>query len=120
FLTNARFRLIMAPSLLWLAAVGWDRTPPALRSWRTERGRVLAAAGGCALGVIAAWGDFYDVRAYYVPQISVNTGVMEHETGQLDAAASPLRARPPGYPHHTLPPTPPLLPLHPPPPRRRP
>ena len=38
-----------------------------------------------------AWGNFYGVRAYRIPQISVNTGVIEREDAQFESAVRHLR-----------------------------
>jgi tetratricopeptide repeat protein/dolichyl-phosphate-mannose-protein mannosyltransferase len=102
FFTNGRFRVIMAPAMLWLAAVALDRIPQALRSWRANWGQLLAAAGGSVLAAIAAWGNFYEVRTYRIPQIAVNIGVLEREAGQLDAALGHLREGLAGDPHDGL------------------
>jgi cytochrome c-type biogenesis protein CcmH/NrfG len=53
---------------------------------------VLLGAGLMfALGAMLAWGNFYNVRAYRIPQITVNTGALEREAGDFDAAVRHLR-----------------------------
>src|SRR5262249_50881727 len=42
-------------------------------------------------GLVVAWGDLWNVRAYHVPQISVNIGALEREAGDLEAAVGHLR-----------------------------
>jgi 4-amino-4-deoxy-L-arabinose transferase-like glycosyltransferase len=91
FFTNARFRLIMVPSLLVLAAVTLGRFPSIVRGWRHSRPALVLIAIGVGVGAAAAWGNFYGVRNYQIPQIEVNTGVLEREAGNLDAAIRHLR-----------------------------
>jgi len=91
FFTNARFRLIMVPSVLILAAMALDRTATFARDWRRHRAALTRVAGGVALGAAAAFANFSDVQTYRIPQISVNTGVLERESGQLTAAVRHLR-----------------------------
>ncbi len=91
FFTNARFRLIMVPALLLLAAVAVDRLPRLLATWRDDRGALPLPALGLGTGLLLAWGDFYGVRAYRIAQLSVNTGIVEREAGQFDEAVRHLR-----------------------------
>jgi len=91
FFTNARFRLIMVPSLLWLAACALDRLPVILGSPRTNARGLVVAAGGVAVGALAAWGNYDGVWGYRVPQISVNTGIIERESGDFTGAVRDLR-----------------------------
>jgi tetratricopeptide (TPR) repeat protein len=90
FFTNARFRLIMAPALLLFAAVTLDRLPSLLRS-RRRRPEVLVCLAAAVGGVLLARGNFYGVRTYTIPQITVNTGILEREAGNYAAAARHLR-----------------------------
>ncbi|HVO22621.1 MAG TPA: tetratricopeptide repeat protein [Candidatus Margulisiibacteriota bacterium] len=92
FFTNARFRLILVPPVSLLAAVALDRLPGMLAAWPRRRGRLIGAGAALTTGAVLAWGDFYGVRAYRIPQISVNTGAMEREAGEFDAAVQHLRA----------------------------
>ncbi len=92
FFTNARFRLTMVPSLLMLAAVALGRVPGIVRDWRHTRRAMLLILVGMAVGAVAAWGDFRGVRSYRIPQIEVNTGALEREAGNLDAAVRHLRS----------------------------
>jgi tetratricopeptide (TPR) repeat protein len=91
FFTNARFRLIIAPAMIIYAAVALDELPGLIRDrrarWRALLAAALAAAGTAAI----AWGNPYDVRSYRIPQIDVNTGILEREAGHLDAATAHLR-----------------------------
>jgi 4-amino-4-deoxy-L-arabinose transferase-like glycosyltransferase len=92
FFTNGRFRLIMVPAVLLLAALALDRLPRVFdhrpRQWRP----LLQCAAGVLAGVVLAWGNFYGVRAYRIPQISVNIGILLRQTGQVEAAVRHLRA----------------------------
>lgn len=102
FFTNARFRLILAPPVLLLAAVALDRLPAMLEEWKTTRRAPLAAAAAFAVGAVLAWGNFYGVRAYRIPQISVNTGAMEREAGDFEAAVRHLREGLAGDPYDAI------------------
>jgi 4-amino-4-deoxy-L-arabinose transferase-like glycosyltransferase len=88
FFTNARFRLVLVPALLVLAAAALDRLP---RLGRERPARIAVAVLAAVLGLYAAWGDPYGVRRYRVPQILVNTGILEREAGHFDAAIQLLR-----------------------------
>jgi cytochrome c-type biogenesis protein CcmH/NrfG len=85
-----------------LAASALDRLPALLRKGREDRlllGRALLAL---AAGAFVTWGGFYGVRAYAVPQISVNTGALEREAGELEAAVRHLRAGLALYPRDVI------------------
>ena len=84
--TNSRFRMPMVPALILLAAIALDRLS------RPRDRTLLGMAGAAALGVVLAWGDFGGVRTYRIPQITVNTGILERGAGDLDAAVRDLRA----------------------------
>jgi hypothetical protein len=90
FFTNARFRLILVPPILLLAAVAFDRLPAILAACQ-ERRAVSGAAAAFTVGAIIAWGNFYGVRTYRIPQLSVNAGVVEREAGQFESAVKHLR-----------------------------
>ena len=94
FFTNARFRLILVPPVLLLAAIAIDRLPAMLATWKRTRRAVLGPATAFVAGLVLAWGNFYGVHTYRIPQISVNTGAMEREAGHFDSAvqSSPRRA----------------------------
>ena len=100
FFTNARFRLILMPPVLLLAAVALDRLPALARerNWRP----LLGPAVGFIAGAMLAWGNFYGVRAYHIPQISVNTGAMEREAGEFEPAVRHLREGLAGDPHDAI------------------
>lgn len=87
--TNARFRMPMVPVLVVLAAVALDRVPGMVRGRKRD---ALGAAVAAAAGIVLAWGDYYGVRGYRIPQITVNTGILERGAGDLDAAVRDLRA----------------------------
>jgi tetratricopeptide (TPR) repeat protein len=100
FFTNARFRLIIVPPVLLLAAVALDRAMALVRdrAWRA----LVVPAVVLGAGVVLAWGDFYGVRAYRIPQISVNTGAMEREAGEFEAAVRHLRDGLAGDPYDAI------------------
>jgi len=100
FFTNARFRLILVPPALLLAAVALDRLP-ARAVWNRRR-TLLGAGAAFAVGAGLAWGNFYGVRAYRIPQISVNTGAMEREAGEFAAAVQHLREGLAGDPYDAI------------------
>jgi tetratricopeptide (TPR) repeat protein len=91
FITDARFRLIMAPALVILAAFGVVRTYELMRTRPLDGRRLLVAAAGLVVGTVAAWGNFYGVRTYRIPQLVVNAGILEREAGQFEAAVHHLR-----------------------------
>ncbi len=91
FFTNARFRLIMVPSLLWLAGNALARLPRLVRQGRGNVPALALLAIGCAVGTLAAWGNFDGVRHYRIPQISVDTGIVERESGDFTGAVRHLR-----------------------------
>jgi 4-amino-4-deoxy-L-arabinose transferase-like glycosyltransferase len=102
FFTNARFRLILVPPVLLLAAVAVDRLPPIGTARNRTRRRLLGAGAAFAVGALLAWGDFYGVRAYRIPQISVNTGAMEREAGDFASAVQHLREGLAGDPYDAI------------------
>ena len=83
FFTNARLRLVMMPSVLILAAVG--AVEVVSRRWRPRDALALAA------GLVLAWGGFFGVRTYRIPEITVNTGILERQARHPAAAAALLR-----------------------------
>jgi hypothetical protein len=98
FFTNARFRLVMAPSLIVLAAVGIEAALDGRnwrRNWRRNGRSVRRLACGClalAIPASVAWADFWNIGSYHIPEIDVNIGVLERYGGQLAAAEWHLRA----------------------------
>jgi 4-amino-4-deoxy-L-arabinose transferase-like glycosyltransferase len=89
FFTNARFRLVMAPSLVVLAAIAIERV--AGGAWR-DRKRIAIAGAVATIAACLAWLDLYGVARYRIPQIDANTGALEHAAGRLDAAERYLRS----------------------------
>jgi hypothetical protein len=102
FFTNARFRLIFVPAVLLLAAVTLDRLRAMLAAGPGRRGTLVGAAVALVVGAVLAWGDFYGVRTYRIPQISVNTGAMEREAGEFGSAVRHLRAGLAGDPYDRI------------------
>ena len=84
--TNARFRLVMMPSLIVFAGLAVE---PLLHGPR--RARLLAAAG-LVLGAAVAWPGYYGVAHYRIAEIDFNTGSLEHAAGHLERAALYLRS----------------------------
>jgi hypothetical protein len=91
FFTNARFRVIMVPSLLWLAGHALQRFPVLVRQARANARALGLAAAGLAAGALAAWGNFGGVREYRIPQIDVNTGIVARAAGDFPDAIGHLR-----------------------------
>jgi len=81
FFTNARFRLPLLPVLLCFAAYWLAHLSEARR-----RGFDKPSLIGLIVGLILAWGNFYDVRNYQVPEIDVNTGILLRETHDYGGA----------------------------------
>lgn len=102
FFTNARFRLILVPPILLLAAVAFDRLPAMVAARDQQRRALLTAAAAFGIGAVVAWGNFYGVRTYHIPQLSVNAGAIEREAGQLDSAVKHLREGLAGDPHDEI------------------
>jgi cytochrome c-type biogenesis protein CcmH/NrfG len=88
FFTNARFRLPMVSTVVWLAAVAVDRLP----TLRQRPRAAVAALCAALIGAVVTWGNFWGVRQYRIPQIDVNTGVLAREAGDLPTATHFLRA----------------------------
>lgn len=90
FFTNGRFRIIAVPSLLVMASIaltadwkGWlRRHRPASR---------LGLAAVVAAAAWLAWGDFYGISKYWIPELAVNTGIWQREDGQLQEATASFR-----------------------------
>ncbi len=89
FFTNARLRLVMTPSLVLLAALAVDDVARTAHA-RRRRDLVVIAAG-LAGGILLAWGGFYGVSTYSIPEITVNTGLLERQAGHLASAIALLR-----------------------------
>jgi len=98
FFTNARFRLPMVPTVVWLAAVAVDRVP----MLRQRRCAAVGAVVGAAIGAVVAWGDFWRVRQYRIAQLDVNTGVLAREAGDLSTAVHFLRTGLAADPHDPI------------------
>ncbi|HVM97921.1 MAG TPA: hypothetical protein VMT89_16115, partial [Candidatus Acidoferrales bacterium] len=91
FFTNARFRLLLAPACIVLAASAVDQLLIRARRWRTHLARFAIASALALVGVWLAWSDSYGVWQYRVPEIDVNTGILEREAGHFPAAIAYLR-----------------------------
>jgi 4-amino-4-deoxy-L-arabinose transferase-like glycosyltransferase len=91
FFTNARFRLILVPPMLLLAAAALDRLPAMLAARNQNRRSLWGAAAAFTIGALIAWGNFDGVRTYHIPQLSVNVGIIEREAGQFEPAVKHLR-----------------------------
>jgi hypothetical protein len=102
FFTNARFRLILVPPILLLAAVAFDRLPTMVAARDQQRRALLTAAAAFAIGAVVSWGNFYGVRTYRIRQLSVNAGVIEREAGQFDSAVKHLREGLAGDPYDEI------------------
>jgi hypothetical protein len=97
--TNARFRLVLVPPVLLLAGLAIDRLPAMVAARDDKRGALVGATAAFAIGAVIAWGNFYGVRSYRIPQLSVNAGIIEREAGQFDLAVTHLRDGLAGDPH---------------------
>lgn len=91
FFTNGRFRVIAVPSLLVMASIaltadwkGW------LRRHRPHASR-LGLVAAVAVAAWLAWGDFYGISKYWIPELAVNTGIWQREDGRLDEATASFR-----------------------------
>jgi tetratricopeptide (TPR) repeat protein len=89
FFTNARFRLVMVPALIILAALAASELP-ALVKTATRKDRAVTAGAFCA-GVLLAWPSWGGVRSYTIPEIAVDTAILEREAGNLASAERELR-----------------------------
>jgi tetratricopeptide (TPR) repeat protein len=76
--------------LLLFAGAGVDRLFGEWKVWRARPRAGAAAAALFGLGLLA-WHDAYGVRHYRIPEISVNTGILERESGHFTAAVAYLR-----------------------------
>ena len=102
FFTNARFRLIMAPGLIALAGAGLDQLTDLRRVRSQSLARLTAAGVAVGATLLLAWGNFYDLRSYQIPEIAVNTGILEREAGEFAAAVRHLRAGLVANPHNAI------------------
>jgi cytochrome c-type biogenesis protein CcmH/NrfG len=73
-----------------------------LATWRQTRRAELGPAIAFVAGLVLAWGNFYGVRSYRIPQISVNIGAMEREAGHFDSAVRHLREGLAADPHDAI------------------
>jgi 4-amino-4-deoxy-L-arabinose transferase-like glycosyltransferase len=92
FFTCARFRLVMMPSLIVLAASALEPLARSLRFARQDVSRSARLAIGAALGLILSWPSYYDVAHFRVAQIDINTGALEAAAGNLESAELHLRS----------------------------
>ena len=92
FFTCARFRLVMMPSLIVLAACAIEPLARSVRFPRQDVRRSVQVALGLALGMILCWPSYYDVAHFRVAQIDINTGELEAAAGNLESAELHLRS----------------------------
>lgn len=92
FFTNARFRLPLALALLVLAGLGIAAIVENVRRGTVDARRAAAASVAATLAVVLAYGDWYDIRDYRIPQLDVNAGAMEREARNFDSAILFLRS----------------------------
>ncbi len=92
FFTCARFRLVMIPSLIVLAACAVEPLARSVRFPRQDLRRSARLALGLALGVLVGWPSYYDVAHFRVAQIDINTGELEAAAGNLESAELHLRS----------------------------
>ena len=76
FFTNARFRLVLAPSLAIFAAVALD-TVWSMRK-RVDRRALVAPAAAFVLAALLAFGDWGGVRTHRLSAIDDNTRALEN------------------------------------------
>jgi hypothetical protein len=84
--TCARFRLVMMPSLIVLAACALEPLARSVRRPRQDPQRSARLALGLALGMILSWPSYYDVAHFRIAQIDINTGELEAAAGDLESA----------------------------------
>ncbi len=91
FFTNGRFRIIVVPALLVMASIALTAD---WKAWMRERSASwrLVVAGAVAAGTWVAWGDFYGVSKYWLPELAVNTGIWQREDGHVDEAVASFRS----------------------------
>ncbi|MBI3782387.1 MAG: glycosyltransferase family 39 protein [Deltaproteobacteria bacterium] len=102
FFTNARFRLVMTPALVILAAAAIDHFADLLPKWRRRPGALVGCVFLAAIGAYLAWSDAYGIRQYRIPEIDVNTGILEREAGHFPAAIEYLRRGLAAYPDDAI------------------
>jgi 4-amino-4-deoxy-L-arabinose transferase-like glycosyltransferase len=78
FFTNARFRLVLAPSLVVFAALAVDG------AWnlRMSPKKLLAPAVAAAFAALISFGDWYGVREHRLTAIDENTRALENAAKQ--------------------------------------
>jgi len=92
FVTCARFRLVMIPSLIVLAASALEPLARSLRGPLRDPRPSARLALGLSLAVIVSWPSYYDVAHFRVAQIDINTGELEAAAGHLESAELYLRS----------------------------
>jgi 4-amino-4-deoxy-L-arabinose transferase-like glycosyltransferase len=85
FFTNARFRIVMMPPLIVLAAF-------AIEQCIRDRRIAVRVVAGLAVGIALAWPSYYGVARYRIAEIDMNTAALERAAGHLDRAALYLRS----------------------------
>lgn len=92
FFTNARFRLPLALALLVLAGLGIAAILDHVRRGSVDVRRAASASLAATLAVVLAYGNWFEVRDYRIPQLDVNAGAMEREARNFDSAILFLRS----------------------------
>jgi hypothetical protein len=91
FFTNARFRMVMLPSLAILGGIGLQSCVVLVRARSSERSRWRPVVVAFVVGVAFAWSPLGGVRGYRIAEIDVNTANLEIAAGQLAPAVARLR-----------------------------
>jgi 4-amino-4-deoxy-L-arabinose transferase-like glycosyltransferase len=89
--TNARFRMVMLPSLALLGGIGLAGSFALLRRWPADKRRWRWIAAALVAGVALAWSPLGGVRGYRIPEIDVNTARLELADGHSAEAVARLR-----------------------------
>jgi hypothetical protein len=90
FFTNGRFRITIVPALIVWASIALTADWRAWLKERAPRARAVAAAA-VAAGAFVAWGDFYGISSYWIPELTVNRAIWERGAGHLEEATASFR-----------------------------
>ena len=91
FFSNGRFRLCVAVPLSIWAGLACDKLFTVVRLRAASPPRALFAASAACLGALVAFGNFYGVKDYFVPEIAVNVGILEERAGSSASALAYLQ-----------------------------